>query len=176
MEFLIMSKTVGLGFSLILLVVILLMIAYPLFYRRQFPEFEVVPGILFLMNVLMMACAAALLVLIYQEMIFRILSSPWFIIPAMVSGPILYLFRSRLPFAYGLLEVVASWTIISLAIELPNTMPASGDPKNWVPILGKIANILGGLYITVRGLDNMDKGIPRLYRGVWNSFFHGSKP
>jgi hypothetical protein len=126
----IMTQTIGLGFALILLVAVVLMMAYPLFLKRDFPEFEVIPGLLFLMGCWALAVGVALIVAAYQQEIISILSSPWFILPAMVLGPILFLFRTRLPFAYGLAEVAASWTIISLAIAKPAD---SLDPNSGLP-------------------------------------------
>jgi hypothetical protein len=168
-----MTQTIGLGFALILLVAVVLMMAYPVFLKRDFPEFEVMPGLLFLMGCWALAVGVALILAAYQQKIISILSSPWLILPAMVLGPILFLFRTRLPFAYGLAEVAASWTIISLAIAKPAD---SFDPNSGLPLLGKVASILAGLYITVRGLDNMDKQVPTLYKEAWRSLFHGRRP
>jgi hypothetical protein len=116
----------------------------------------------------------AALILTHQDIIFEAISTYWFIIPALLAGPVLYLFRSLLPFFYGVVEVVASWAIILVAIKASNaatpTLPAAG-----LPLLAKGTAILGGIYVTVRGLDNMDKKIPSKVARQWNFLFHGNR-
>jgi hypothetical protein len=125
--------------------------------------------ILFFLLILSLAASIASLILTHQELIFAVLSNYWSIPPAILAGPILYLFRSRQPFAYGICEVVASWAIILVAIK------GSGATTEGLALLPKATGILGGIYVTVRGLDNMDKKIPAKFRCPWKSFFHGKR-
>ena len=157
----------------VLLTMIATMVAAVIFplVGRQSLEFKVMPVVLFILGTLFMSAAIAIVAVIYQDLLLDILSQPWAIVPAMIAGPLLYLFRSRRPFAYGVAEVLVSWALISLAIELP----ASSSPISGLPLLAKITGILAGLYVSVRGLDNMDKDVPQIFRVPWQRLFHGKQ-
>lgn len=69
------------------------------------------------------------------------------------GGPILFFFRSRFGKAYGIAEV-----IVGLAAAYKALSPLSYLPPEAVPLLG-------GLYIVVRGMDNIDK---KLDAATWH--------
>jgi hypothetical protein len=94
-----------------------------------------------------------------------ILSNPFSAIPAVVSGLLLYRLRGKHPFFYGGTEVCVSLLAILVSIGSD-----SSDPLN------KLVGILGGVYILVRGFDNLDKGLPSSWRGRWDSLFPKPQP
>lgn len=122
-------------------------------------------------SILCLPVSLATLILTHQEVVFKAISSYIFIVPAMIAGPALYLFRSRSPFVYGVLEVVVSWVMILVTIEVSNATSVSDG----LPLLAKATGLLGGVYVSVRGLDNMDKDIPLRIRRPWNRLFHGNR-
>jgi hypothetical protein len=123
--------------------------------------------------VLSLPFSLAALILTHQDIIFEAISTYWFIIPALLAGPLLYLFRSRRPFFYGVVELVASWAIILVAIKVSNAS-TTNFPEGF-PLLAKSTAILGGIYVSVRGFDNMDKKIPSKFARQWNVLFHGNR-
>jgi hypothetical protein len=123
----------------------------------------------------LLAASIATFLTTHQEAIFSLISANWFIVPCVLAGPLLFRFRSRRPFAYGAVELVASWVIIFVAIYASNSSNATINSVSGLPLLGKITAILGGIYVSVRGFDNMDKRIPDRFRARWKSFFFGDR-
>jgi hypothetical protein len=87
-------------------------------------------------------------------------SDPAVIFLAVMASVYLYWFRGQAPFLYGLLEVATGIVTISLVL-----FTARGD------VLARVLGILGGSYIIVRGMDNMDKGCPCWLRRFWDAAF-----
>ncbi|WP_374547272.1 hypothetical protein [Rhodoblastus sp.] len=69
---------------------------------------------------------------------------------ALPVGVAFYSFRSRLPLWYGLAEVVVGMAAVGAGSRSLATVTADAS---------SVLGILGGLYIIVRGLDNMSKGV-----------------
>lgn len=90
----------------------------------------------------------------------RIISHPLFMVPALCFGFAVYRMRGSRPFMFGIAEL---WVAI-IAIFLSITTPNQG-------ILTKLLGITGGLFIMVRGMDNMDKGLPPRFRRRWDILF-----
>jgi hypothetical protein len=79
---------------------------------------------------------------------------------AVLLAVILYRLRGRYPFVYGMIEIFVALIATGVAILTPSDVP-----------LNKIVTILGGIYIFVRGLDNVDKGLPDTWRPWWTRCF-----
>jgi hypothetical protein len=86
-----------------------------------------------------------------------VISNPYFAIPAIAVGFLLYWIRGKFPFFYGLTEISVSVLAIIVSIGTPNTI-----------LLNKVVAILGGIYILIRGMDNIDKGLPVSWRPMWD--------
>jgi hypothetical protein len=80
------------------------------------------------------------------------------IIPFVLCGVILFGLRTRFPFVYGSGELVVGIISIWKAVSA-----SQGDAD----ILARGVVIFGGIYIIVRGLDNMDKAVPKRLQGIW---------
>ncbi len=89
-----------------------------------------------------------------------VISSPYFAAPAIAIGLLLYRLRGKYPLFYGSTEVLVAILVIFVSIGTDTANP-----------LNKIVGILGGIYIFIRGLDNVDKGLPHSWRGRWNKWF-----
>lgn len=72
----------------------------------------------------------------------------------LIMGMILYIFRERYRFYYGLVEVSFS---VALAYGLLLHVDGNG--------LGGLLGVIGAIYVTVRGIDNICTGykLPRLH-------------
>src|SRR5262249_5937443 len=79
-----------------------------------------------------------------------VISQPFFIPIACVAAISFYLARCRAQKIYGLTEISVGIFSISLASA------SQASPSD---AIGKILAILGGVYIIVRGLDNIDKAL-----------------
>ena len=77
----------------------------------------------------------------------------------------MYRLRGMYPFYYGGTEVLVAILAIFVSIGTDTTNP-----------LNKIVGILGGAYILIRGLDNMDKGLPISWRALWDKWFPKKHP
>lgn len=93
-------------------------------------------------------------------------SKPWFIPVSLVLAYVLYVLRTKVRYAYAVVEIIVGIAAICTSV----TVSASSD-------IGHLVAVLGGIYIVVRGLDNLDTGLatlhnkfPKTWR-VWNYYF-----
>ena len=85
--------------------------------------------------------------------------------PAIMITIFLYWLRGYKPFIYGTVEVVVGSV----------TMWAGFHTEN-AGLLLRCLGLAGGIYIVVRGLDNMDKALPESWRAFWERWFPKTKP
>jgi hypothetical protein len=79
-----------------------------------------------------------------------------------VAGAILlYGMRTRYPFVYGFIEAVVGISAI-VYVVLANQQPASN-----AALFAELLSVSGGMYVIVRGLDNMTKALPKFFFGLW---------
>jgi predicted permease len=90
----------------------------------------------------------------------RTLTSPFLVPILLLVGIGLYRLRTKRTVLYGLFE--CSFAIAGIAFSVHT---ASNDS------LSKLLSLAGGVYIIVRGLDNIDKGLTPLRRVRWALFF-----
>jgi hypothetical protein len=88
-----------------------------------------------------------------------LISNPFFAVPSIATAIFLYRIRGRHPLFYGTIEISVSVLAILVSIG------ASNNPLN------KIVAVLGGIYIFIRGMDNVDKGLPTSWRPTWDWVF-----
>lgn len=110
------------------------------------------------------ATLAAVLVYVNSQRIIRT-ANVWGTITLLVaSGIALYWFRSRWRLAYGLFEYLIG-VMGAGAVFWPNFDFAQLTATKWL-------QIIGGVYVMVRGLDNIGKGLEATrWSGVWRRVF-----
>jgi hypothetical protein len=140
-------------------------------HKNEKTEYRIIGHLSAILSGLMSFIAIGLAASLSQEVLLKVLSWPWLILPAMVTGPLLYKLRCRFPWVYGAVEVLISWELIALAIGLP----APSAPDNGTTLLAKSTGIITGLYITVRGLDNMNKDVPEVFRRLWDRILNSKR-
>jgi hypothetical protein len=89
-----------------------------------------------------------------------LLSDPLIIFPALFLGALLYRLRGTTPLLYGLIEIIVGTAVTSFASTSPTSDPVS-----------KAVGIIGGIYIIVRGLDNIEKDLPLSMKSQWYRIF-----
>lgn len=87
------------------------------------------------------------------------ISQRWLIVPLAAVGVLFYWLRGRFPLAYGLIEIYAALATMWVAIATEADLGT------------RVLALLGAVYIMVRGLDNLDKGLPKQFRSTWDSLF-----
>ena len=88
-----------------------------------------------------------------------------------LSGLFFYRLRGRHPFRYGCIEIVVGLIVLFFTF-VPLTHNAAFVPQTlfeWS--LTKLLGVTAGIYIIVRGLDNMDGDLPPSWRSRWDYFF-----
>ena len=96
----------------------------------------------------------------YALLLFSFINShPVGILPLLAISIMLYGFRTKYPLYYGLSETVVGATAIWFAIA-----QAQQDTNQ----IQRLLATLGGVYIIVRGLDNIDKQVPAWLRTWWD--------
>jgi MFS superfamily sulfate permease-like transporter len=91
---------------------------------------------------------------------------------AVVSIFLLFLLRCRNAIAYGLLEIAVGLVSVFISANAgQNISQATAIYELATRALG----LLGGVYIVIRGLDNLDKNIPDQWRRLWDEVFRGKR-
>jgi drug/metabolite transporter (DMT)-like permease len=90
-----------------------------------------------------------------------------------LAGLVFYRLRCRHQFWYGVLEIVVGIVIIFLTWFPQTTVLIVAEPSFFGYLLSKGTGILAGVYILVRGLDNMERGLPQDRRSTWQRIFYG---
>ena len=95
----------------------------------------------------------------FRDVLVSVTSSPYFVIFAFATALWFYRLRGRHPLFYGITEISVATAAIWLTINTENALSLKG------------LALLGGIYIIVRGLDNMDRGMPSWLRPAWERLF-----
>jgi hypothetical protein len=93
------------------------------------------------------------------------------LVAALAVAVAAYWLRCRYRFWYGVLEIAAGLAVVFLTIY-PETNYFLLDTK---PFIGQMlragVGVLAGIYIIVRGFDNLDADLPVTWRGAWDRWF-----
>lgn len=103
---------------------------------------------------------ASILVSNNTVFILRILSNPFSVAPSVLMAFVLFRLRRSKPALYGSIEIMVGVAVIVFSVRTSTT-----------DLIAKIVAILGGVYIIVRGLDNIDRRLPEFFRPVWKKAF-----
>jgi hypothetical protein len=96
------------------------------------------------------------------------------ILVTVVIGLLFYVVRCRCKLAYGLVELVVALAVIIVTFyPQTNYLLLEAKPPLWGWLLSKSVGISAGIYVMVRGLDNIHKGLPSKWRGRWERVFYG---
>ena len=94
-------------------------------------------------------------------------------------GAILYWVLSRFRFWYGVGELIAGVFVV-IFVYVPHqgaALAVGGDePPFWVPWAWTAVGTLAGLYIFVRGMDNIGQDLPAPWGPAWRFLFSPSTP
>jgi hypothetical protein len=83
-------------------------------------------------------------------------------------GLFFYWLRCRWQLVYGLVELVVALAVIILTFyPQTNYLQDNSSPPWWAQSVG----ISAGIYVMVRGLDNIHKGLPPKWRCKWERIF-----
>ena len=127
--------------------------------------FAVVGGILGVSVIVLMLPAVILqLILVYPETTNKFFGNELSVLVCIGAAILLYFLRSRKPIWYGALEVFAGYFTMMLAIAFTVEVLAT-----------RITLLSAGVYVMIRGFDNIEKGLPRRYRVKWRSVFFWEK-
>jgi hypothetical protein len=89
-------------------------------------------------------------------------------------GLLFYVLRCRRQLAYGLIELGFALAVIVLTFyPQTNYLLLEGGPSWLGWLLSKSVGTSAGIYVMVRGLDNIDKGLSPKWRGKWERIFYG---
>lgn len=84
---------------------------------------------------------------------------------------LLFYFRALAPFWYGSLEIAVGLLVVIFTL-IPTSHPLLVQAPTFIESMGARAiAFMAGIYIIVRGLDNMERDLPVSWRGVWDHLF-----
>jgi hypothetical protein len=144
--------------AFMLLVLVVLSIVVP--QRKYSATEELVIGLLALSNLAWALVNAARFLIYIIPFSGPAISNPYSSVLAIAIGLFLYRVRGEYPLFYGITEILVAVLAIFVSIGTPTANP-----------LNAIVGILGGIYILIRGMDNMDKGLPASWRPPWDWLF-----
>lgn len=102
--------------------------------------------------------------IIYAKPIAVVLGPWWLLMLLPIAGISFYSLRSHKPLSYGLAEIVVG-LFTSGQLLIPGSPISSYGPA-------QLLQIVGGIYIVVRGLDNLAKGLKgRRAETIWKLLF-----
>jgi hypothetical protein len=97
-----------------------------------------------------------------------------YIVLMVIFGLFLYVIRCRLQMWYGFLEIIVALVVIYLAFNSPIDYLETGIGYSPTGVLLQhFYGVLAGLYIFVRGMDNIRSGLSAHLRTQWDAVFRG---
>lgn len=87
------------------------------------------------------------------------------------AGLFFYWLRCQFRFWYGLVELAVALGVIYMTFYPQTDNLLLNAPPISHSLFTKGAGILGGIYILVRGMDNMDQDLPPKWRLIWDKAF-----
>jgi hypothetical protein len=89
-------------------------------------------------------------------------------------GLFFYWLRFRWQLVYGLVELVVALAVIFLTFcpQNPIYLAVNAGPSLWGWLLSKSVGASAGIYVMVRGLDNIHNGLPPKWRCKWDRILH----
>jgi hypothetical protein len=103
------------------------------------------------------------------------LSSPYALFLGVIVAVALYRIRGTHPVLYGTAEiavgVLSIWFVVGVAKFTPITADDSSQTRETSAAISSLVGFLGGMYIIIRGFDNIEKGIGGRVRRIWNLAF-----
>jgi hypothetical protein len=93
---------------------------------------------------------------------------------AIAAGVLFYGIRCRKPFWYGCAEALVGISVIFIVlypVETNYLLLAAGEPSGSQVWISKATGILAGVYVLVRGLDNMSRELPPRWVPIWRYLF-----
>jgi len=95
------------------------------------------------------------------------------VLMTIAAGLFFYRLRCRKRLWYGLVELAVAFVIIYLAFNPPDTVLVE-EKVSWLGMnLRMIVGLLAGIYVMVRGLDNIEQGLSLERRVPWDRLFYG---
>lgn len=94
-----------------------------------------------------------------------------YILLSIVAAMLLFELRRWRPFAYGVFEFAIGLIGLTLTFYPQTTYLLTGEATPWGLTLSRGITIVGGIYLLVRGMDNMDRDLPRRWRPHWEALF-----
>jgi hypothetical protein len=92
------------------------------------------------------------------------------------AGLFCYFVRCRQPISYGLIEIGVGLAIIFVTFFPQTPYLLYDTPPWWGVQLSRFLGFIAGVYVIVRGLDNIERGLPSLSptaHRTWRRVFYG---
>jgi hypothetical protein len=102
---------------------------------------------------------------------------PIIMFTAIAAGIVFYSIRCRKPFWYGCAEALVGIAVIYIVLYpvATNYLLISEASTGGDVLLSKATGILAGVYVLVRGLDNMNRDLPIRWMPWWRHLFPSSR-
>jgi len=88
-----------------------------------------------------------------------------------MAGIGFYWLRCRHQFWYGMIEILVAVSAIVVTWFPPFAYLLVADPYFLGGPTTRAVGIFSGIYVLVRGMDNIDRGLPQVFRNKWDRLF-----
>jgi hypothetical protein len=102
-----------------------------------------------------------------------IINNDWVTLFLVFTSLLLFRLRARYRFWYGTLEMFVGIAAIRTAVHTGQQISQNAPPIDLV--LPRVLTVLSGVYVIIRGLDNMTQKLPDSLHKLWDLWFPGSR-
>jgi hypothetical protein len=95
-----------------------------------------------------------------------------YIFLTIIGAIFFYWLRCVQPLVYGLIEIAIACIVICIIFYPPDIYIVIEEPSAYGQVFRRAAGIVAGIYIFVRGMDNIERGLPLRWQSIWHNIFH----
>ena len=88
-----------------------------------------------------------------------------------IAAMLLFGLRRTRPFIYGVLETMVGTIGLVFAFYPQAALVPTAESTSLGLALSRGIAIVGAIYLLVRGMDNMERGLPQSWRPHWHALF-----
>jgi ABC-type transport system involved in cytochrome c biogenesis permease subunit len=94
-----------------------------------------------------------------------------YIVLTLLVAVFFYWLRCRHRFAFGCVEIVIAMLVVTFTFAPPVDYLTGDTSYGLQYLLYEAASLSAGIYIFVRGMDNMAQDLPLSWRPIWHRLF-----
>jgi hypothetical protein len=94
-----------------------------------------------------------------------------YVVLSIAAAALFFELRRRRPFIYGVFECAVGFLGLMFTFYPQTSYFLADDASPSGLFLSRGIAVVGGIYLLVRGMENMERDLPGKLRPLWNTFF-----